>query len=100
LSSIKKIGQLNKDDVYMNVISVSTVHHLWNICCIDSRPVLPRCYKCGKEIGVEDTVWHICGTANYGSHYDYTEDNQVLNGLDFCDCCIYEFVGKIDDLIN
>jgi hypothetical protein len=94
LDSIEKISKLN-DDLYLNVVSINTIHYCWNICCVEDKVVLPRCFKCGNEIGVDDTIWRINGIANYGSHYDDVEINQVVNNLDICDCCVHDFIGDI-----
>lgn len=97
LDNIEEISNLS-DDLYFDVVEIETIHYVWRIGCAEERPVLPRCFKCGKEINVpEETVWwSIHGTANYGSYYDSIEENQAVNNLIFCDECLHNFVGDIE----
>jgi hypothetical protein len=55
------------------------------------------CSKCGKEFNnIDDTVWTINGTANYGSYYDGDNESQkILTSLLFCDECVRAFVDEL-----
>lgn len=86
------------EDLYEDYVYISAVHYDWRIYCAEKRPVLPKCFKCGKEIDIPmETIWRIEGMANYGSYYDSPEDNQLVNGLCFCDDCVYSFVGDVSE---
>lgn len=86
-----------KEDLYNNVINLVTNDFILAICCDETRPIVPKCYHCGNEIQVDETIWHIRGVANYGSHYDDegNTSSDFVNGLNFCDDCISAFVGDI-----
>jgi len=97
--NIYSINNIN-DDLYSDKISISAVHYDWRIICAERKFIYPRCYKCGKEILVpEETIWRIhSGSINYGSHYDDEENSgQIVNSLDFCDSCIFSFVGEVGE---
>lgn len=58
-----------------------------------------KCDKCNKEfIDKTETIWMICGTANYGSHFDSfdNESQNDLKSLKICDNCIFDFVGEVE----
>jgi len=99
--SIYSISNIN-DDLYSDKISISAVHYDWRIICAEEKFIYPRCCKCGKEILVPDeTIWRIySGSINYGSHYDDYESLTTLSNLDFCDNCIYSFVGDLVDEVG
>lgn len=98
LAEIQKITQIDADDIYRDVVEIHTDTYKLSICCMDERPRLPRCYKCGEEIHSDDTKWCVNSIVNYGSHYD-SEGNitsDFVNGLNFCDNCIHDFIGDIE----
>jgi len=91
------------DDLYSTVVDVKYRDKLEDkmisICCAERKFIYPRCYKCGKEIFVpEESIWYINGSANYGSYYDDPEENSIINSLYFCDSCISNFVGAVDEI--
>ena len=101
LVKINSVSNLNNDffDVYTDVVIFRTNDYIVNVCTLERKFIYPRCFKCGKEILVPDeTIWRINGNANYGSYYDDPEENSILNSLDFCDSCVAEFVGNLDEV--
>jgi len=97
--TIYNINNIN-DDLYSDRISISTVHYDWKIICAEEKFEYPRCFKCGKEILLPETIWYIHGQANYGSYYDNPEENSIINSLSFCDSCVYNFIGDLVDEVG
>ena len=90
------------EDLYHDVVDIEYGDNRLSVCCAEVEPILPKCYKCGKEIQpLLDTKWQVQGEVNYGSYYDSSSNelSNIVNGLLFCDKCIHNFVGDIDDLI-
>lgn len=86
--TIYSINNIN-DDLYSDKISISAVHYNWKIGCAEKRPVLPKCFKCGKEIReFEDQTWYIQQEGMYGSKYD----GEIVS-VKICDDCLSNFLG-------
>ena len=83
------------DDVYWDVVSFKSENYMVKVCLMEDKPVLPKCFKCGREIDVDEIVWGINGNAGYESNYDDYDDVMVLNSLKICDECLYEWVGEV-----
>jgi len=99
LDKINSISNLN-NDFYFDVVSIKTNDYIVGVCTLEKKFIYPRCYKCGKEILVPDeTIWRIhSGSINYGSHYDDgVNSGEIVNSLDFCDSCIFSFVGEVGE---
>ena len=96
LDNIERIVSVS-EDVYDDVLYIKTTHYDFYINCIEEKPELPKCRKCGREINVpEETIWSIHGMANYGSRYDDWEDNMAVNSMIFCDDCVYGWLGEVE----
>ena len=99
LDKINSISNLT-DDFYFDVVSIKTNDYIVGVCTLERKFIYPRCFKCGKEILLPETIWYIHGQANYGSYYDDPEENSIVNSLSFCDSCIAEFVGEVSELTD
>ena len=97
ISHVKIIKNLC-DNLYHDVVDLVLDERIVSISCAEEEPKYPRCFKCGKEIKDNDTIWHIGGNASYGSHYDSAgnELNDILNALPICDNCVFEWIGKLE----
>ena len=99
LSKVNSISNLTSD-FYFDVVSIKTNDYIVGVCTLESKFIYPMCYKCGKQILTpEETIWRIySGSINYGSHYDDGENSgEIVNSLDFCDSCIFSFVGEVGE---
>jgi hypothetical protein len=81
-------------DLYDDIVTINYDNNILTITCAECRPVLPKCFRCGHEIHIpEETIWHLNGQANFGSHYEDTGFNSAC----LCDDCVHVFIGEVEE---
>lgn len=95
LDKVKEIKNLN-DSLYHDVVTFETDEYIIDVCTLESKPVFPKCHKCGKDILIPEAVnWHVLGHSCYENPYD--NDMDIIDSLSFCSDCIVGFIGSIED---
>jgi len=95
LSKVNEIKNLN-DSIYHDVVSFYTDEYIIDVCTLESKPVLPKCHKCGKDILIPESVnWRVVGHSCYENPYD--NDMDIIDSLNFCSDCIVGFIGSIEN---
>jgi len=95
LSKAKEIKNLN-DSLYHDVVTFYTDEYVIDVCTLESKPVFPKCHKCGNEILIPEAInWHITGYSGYENPYD--NDMNIIDNLNFCSECIVGFIGSIEE---
>jgi len=95
LDKVKDIKNLC-DDLYHDVVTfLIEDEYVIDVCTLESKPVLPRCHKCGNEIQIPEDNWHINGIDGYENRYD--SDVWIIHNLNFCTDCIENLIGELPD---
>jgi hypothetical protein len=65
------IGVFNLDnDVYNDVVHIYTKDFILSVTTLESKPILPYCDKCNKELNEHEHIWYVNQQAGYGSLRD------------------------------
>ena len=94
LNGILEIKNLS-DDLYEDVVDLITDDFIISVATLEERPKNVVCHKCGKEIQEIDHPWIINQLAEYGSQFDGD-----FISLVFCDDCLVDFVGMVDNEVS
>lgn len=81
----------SSEDVYENVVEIDSTHYNYYIACLDKKPILPTCKRCGKDLDkFDEHVWYVKQRAGYYS----PRDGQEIN-IEICDNCFEEVFGSL-----
>jgi hypothetical protein len=84
------------EDMYKDVISINfNDNQMIDICCLESRPVLPRCNYCGEIIHEYEGFFELDTQCGYGSRYDSERINLKMHWQCF-DLAFANLISKED----